>query len=214
MNVPHESSAEHDAVWNLLPWYLNGTLDEAEATRVREHIARCLACRDEAGEQEVIRANIADADSRPERAPAAFSMLMDRIDTTSEEDLAGRDEAATTARATWPAALRLAAVLAVTASIWALTTVRNGTPEPSPTNNEFTVLGDPSACVGDLSVVFDPAATDAAIRELLRSEGLEIACGPTPENLYKLRLGDRQSQASTATRLRAEGIVQLVLASD
>lgn len=29
----------------LLPWYLNGTLDESERREVREHLAGCEACR-------------------------------------------------------------------------------------------------------------------------------------------------------------------------
>lgn len=36
----------HDAVSELLPWYVNDTLDEAERNFVHEHIGTCEDCRD------------------------------------------------------------------------------------------------------------------------------------------------------------------------
>jgi anti-sigma factor RsiW len=44
--IESRDTACHDAVTELLPWYVNGTLDESERDRVREHIGTCDDCRD------------------------------------------------------------------------------------------------------------------------------------------------------------------------
>jgi len=55
----------HD-VGELIPWYLNGTLDAAQAQPVREHLASCPACRKEAAEARatlvVLSAHLSSAD--------------------------------------------------------------------------------------------------------------------------------------------------------
>ena len=35
---------EHQAAQVLLPWFVNGTLDAAEAAQIGEHVAQCSAC--------------------------------------------------------------------------------------------------------------------------------------------------------------------------
>ena len=34
----------HERVWNLLPWYVNGTLSLKERERVEAHLAACRRC--------------------------------------------------------------------------------------------------------------------------------------------------------------------------
>ena len=210
MNPPSESAHEHETTWSLLPWYLNGTLTDEEVESVREHLARCVSCRAEAEEQETLRQHIAATDSRPEHAPAAFAALEQRIDS---------QPASFGGRSLWSGALRLAAILAVAIGIWTAT-------RP----NEFVVLADPSACTGDLSIVFSQQATAHAIEQLLEREGLAISCGASltapgsdassADRLYKVRLieaessTDRIGAEALATRLSDLEIVQLALAAN
>ena len=42
-----EAETEHDLVWSILPWYVNGSLTGAERTRVDAHLKECLSCRRE-----------------------------------------------------------------------------------------------------------------------------------------------------------------------
>jgi hypothetical protein len=41
-----QQTVNHEELVKLLPWYVNGTLDEAERNRVRRHIEECAECRD------------------------------------------------------------------------------------------------------------------------------------------------------------------------
>lgn len=52
MSTRHEASATdrgrlHDEVFKLLPWYLNGTLSDAECAQVESHLSGCAPCQNE-----------------------------------------------------------------------------------------------------------------------------------------------------------------------
>jgi hypothetical protein len=40
-------ASSHQKVWELLPWYVNGTLTDPELSAVRQHISSCQICQDE-----------------------------------------------------------------------------------------------------------------------------------------------------------------------
>lgn len=46
-NADAHRNAAHQKVTELLPWYINGTLDSVERQEVEAHLAVCEACRDE-----------------------------------------------------------------------------------------------------------------------------------------------------------------------
>ena len=75
----------HD-VGELVPWYLNGTLDPSQAQLVREHLASCAACRKEADEARatlaVLSAHLSSAD--------LVEMAWGRPPAEAGADLAGR----------------------------------------------------------------------------------------------------------------------------
>ena len=48
---PHTT---HREVWTLLPWYINGTLADAELDLVKQHLRICITCRRELAVQQRI----------------------------------------------------------------------------------------------------------------------------------------------------------------
>ena len=40
-------ASEHQGVWEILPWYVNGTLDDRERASVEAHLMTCAACQGE-----------------------------------------------------------------------------------------------------------------------------------------------------------------------
>ena len=80
----------HQQTWELIPWLVTGTLDEAEAGRVEAHLTVCPICRQEEKTSRQLAEAIRSEAAR-EPAPAAersLGELMVRIDRTEEADRA------------------------------------------------------------------------------------------------------------------------------
>jgi len=68
--------ADHQTAWELIPWYVNGTLEAAERRLVERHLEGCSECR---AEVELCRGLI-DAGGRAEDlAPAPHPAQLDRL---------------------------------------------------------------------------------------------------------------------------------------
>lgn len=61
----------------LLPWYVNGTLDGEELREVEEHLRSCLACRREVEELRELRQGVQQA--APQPPPGGLERLMDEV---------------------------------------------------------------------------------------------------------------------------------------
>ena len=79
---------EHDEVWTLIPWLVNGRLSGDEAARVRAHIAQCPRCQNERDAQSGICEIMREDDATAFASAASFEKLMFRIDA-SEQLLSG-----------------------------------------------------------------------------------------------------------------------------
>ena len=182
----------HQRVWELLPWYANGTLGEAERRTVEEHAAQCERCREElqACRQlgEAVRRNAAEA---PTPHPARLSRLMSRLDEAEGPSRAARLKgllAATPRPVRWVLAGQLAALLLLAAGwMW--------TPPPPPPA-EFKTLSDAAAPATPATpddtvrvrVVFAQGATERQIRDVLLPIGGQLAGGPSPLGVYTVEL--------------------------
>lgn len=175
----------HRRVAELLPWYLNGTLDEAERAVVEEHLAGCDRCR--AGlpaERDLAEAVAGTGVVAPSPHPVQLARLMARIDAEERRrrPQPGRRLAAL-ARATprpvrWLVAAQLAAVL-----LLAVTLARPLAPEAPAL---FHTLSDAAAApaAARLSVVFAPGASERQMRDVLAAVRGQIVGGPSPLGVY------------------------------
>ena len=81
MNNGDRRERLHRRVWDLLPWYANGTLLDGERRTVEAHLAACPRCREEivACQRlgDVIRQT---EETAPAAHPARLARLMERID--------------------------------------------------------------------------------------------------------------------------------------
>lgn len=68
---------DHDDVRMLIPWLLNGTLSEAEASRVRAHVASCTICRADATLHESMRLAVIQDEATPIVPTASAHSLLD-----------------------------------------------------------------------------------------------------------------------------------------
>jgi anti-sigma factor RsiW len=203
-------SAEHQATQQLLPWWVNGSLDAAGHARVEAHLAECPRCQADAAWQARLRAAPEGATPRDgvvERDWAALRrrLPVDQVDGNhGRADNSARDPGVAppprraapgwqrTAR--WlPLALGIQAAL-VLALVFGLPLMQ-GAPEA------YRALGAaPGATGANALVVFDAGASEAQVRSALRASGARLLGGPTVTDAYLLQL----SGPEALQRLRAQ----------
>lgn len=81
MSSPSEFSnnSEHQKVWDLLPWFINRSLDATEKTLVENHLKTCITCRIELNQQQQVYHTIQQADLLQQVSQVSFNQLKKRI---------------------------------------------------------------------------------------------------------------------------------------
>src|SRR4051812_531011 len=89
MNMETLGSREerlHQRVLELLPWYVNGTLETAERQTVEGHLAGCARCRGELAAARDLARVVKNAESAaPSPHPVQLARLLARLDAAPEE---------------------------------------------------------------------------------------------------------------------------------
>ena len=215
MNQIENTAAEHQDIAELLPWFVNGRLSEADRQRVDEHLRVCEACSDELAVQQRIY-GVMSVDAGVERMPmAGLNRLRLRIDSLQDAAPAPSmpDEAvrsAPSARSSWQqwrgaiaASIAMMAVGAVAALLWSqherrispadYYTVTNPVPQPAGTA---------------IRAVFAPTVTLSELQELLDDAHLKIVSGPTEAGVYSLAMSGSPSADWSLQRLRGHEAVR------
>jgi hypothetical protein len=190
-----------------LPWLVNGTLDNAEAERLRAHLRHCARCRDEFDLLQAVR------DAGPGPAPAcdvnrAFARMLPRLDpapsrpeTSPPAGLLERWRARIAANdRSW--LRRAVALQACVIAVLALLLARPDRPEDS----AYRGLGASAPVSSGIVVVFRPETPERELRRIVRDSGGHLAGGPTAGDAW---LVDGADTKAVLARLRAEPAVVL-----
>ena len=196
MRLYRHDDPQHVQTSELLPWFVNGTLDPEEHARVERHLADCISCK-----QELARLRAWQQQYRGEGEDAGASRGLARVQARIDEIESGiaaqrgwrRMAASWNAAAVW---LRVV-ILAQTALVAGLITVVLLKPVPQPA----------PAAPAHLLTVFDPARTEHEIRSLLLTTGARIIDGPTADGAYTLEVNAVQGPQALQ-QLRANGAVK------
>jgi Putative zinc-finger len=82
--MSNQVQQNHDHLWELLPWYVNGTLDEAERAAVAHHIAVCSECKDEVARCRITVSALQSGDADAwSPSPERVAQMMERIQAES-----------------------------------------------------------------------------------------------------------------------------------
>ena len=212
----------HSRIWELLPWYVNGTLPPAERSAVEEHIAVCPRCQEEERSCRALEAGVHGAEEvAPSPHPVRLARLLARIDDFEKGDAAkpsrwrralaaaGRPLRALAANPGRGMAVAQLAVLLLIAGLIGWQQWRARQPEPA-----YRTLSSPEKALAAggprIRVLFAEEATEREIRELLLGVRGEIVAGPSPFGVYTVevpRAGD--PLATVLTHLRAQKRVRL-----
>jgi hypothetical protein len=186
----------HQAMQELLPWFVNGTLSGEQLAMVGDHLLGCAQCRqDVEWQRSVAAAGPAAPELDMERA---LGRLMPRLEARA----APQRRPSWFARGWMPWALAgQGALIAVLAAVMVAA--------PDTRQPDYRVLGaGPATAAGNMVVAFRPEATLADLQRLTRANGARIVDGPTVTGAYVLEV-DAARQAQVAAAFKADPAVLL-----
>ena len=189
----------HSEVAELLPWFVNDTLDDQERARVERHLADCIACKQDLADLRELQSLYAD-EPVDLAASAGLARTRRRIEQTESnrqprQRSQGVDVQSRRTRYWWGAMLIAQAVIIVLLSAAFLTR-----PEP---RYYHTLAASPAAAkkAAALVVVFAADRPEGEIRDLLRGLHARIVDGPSAEGAYTLEVAAEEAERAL-TELR------------
>lgn len=207
MRLFRSDDPAHRATEELLPWYVNGTLEADERAQLEAHLAQCLRCRRELDAQRALQAVLAkdESDVAVGRALARAHARIDRLESgwrhraSGARFLRGWRSAPPWLRGALLGQLVLVLVLAIS-----FIDDKRSAP------NLYRTLGAPSAPVAGgvrLAVVLEDAAGEDDLRADLAGIGARIVTRRNGD--YMLEVPPERSAEALRT-LRASAVVRSV----
>lgn len=187
----------------LLPWLVNGTLDDDERATVEQHMRECRRCQRELKLLRAVQAVYGDDAALPLEA-TAFAQLKMRIESAQQKNLKLRKLAHLWREAPQWARGLLAAQCAI---LVLLGGVMLAGQQFQPL---YHTLGSTEAAAtrGDIVVVFAPQTREADLQRIVRSVSARVVDGPNAAHAYVLAL-PRGATVPALAALRAEPAVVL-----
>ncbi len=197
MTAPERSERE---LQELLPFYVNGTLDGDDLAAVEAYLARSEKAREEVVYLERLRNAMQSQPQVNSPGELGLKRLQREMSRAGEQGTRAADMAATaqhSARASVPAWWRNLAVAAcLVVAVLGVLTVTDWTGD----RDGLRLAGGESAAV--LQVTFKPQATEDSIRALLLEIGASITEGPSALGVYRLSLEPGADDAVLSNALR------------
>lgn len=193
----------HKRVWDLLPWYANGTLLEGERRMVEAHLAECPRCRDEIAACQRLGAAVRQSEEiAPAVHPIRLARLLERIDAEEEQGegergwrqvvLAPWQGLAALIQATPPLARgALVVQLVFLVALVGLLLRWSGTPEEQPPAPAYQTLSQSApapASTTRIRLVFTEGTTEREARDLLLGIRGQIVAGPSSLGVYTVEV--------------------------
>jgi anti-sigma factor RsiW len=190
----------HARIWDLIPWYVNGSLPVGERQTVEDHLALCPRCREEERFCRVTAEALQRAgEMAPSPHPVQLARLMARIDEADKEPRSGRLRRLLAGLRSWqpanPARAMLVAQLAIVLLLAGLVVWQGRQPAAPAVYKTLSDSEAPQTGAAPIRVLFSEDATERQIRELLLGVHGEIVGGPSAIGAYTLEIrpgGDPQ----------------------
>jgi hypothetical protein len=183
---------EHRTAQELLPWFVNRTLDASEASLVAKHLVHCGRCQGDAAEQAELRAGAGNAETGGDvdRDWAALRGRLGAIPAAPARARVGL------VRRWWlPTMVALYGVVLLAMTVVLVSLASHDEP--------YRALGtEPASVAPNALAVFRSEASSQQMRDALRAADARIVGGPTVSDAYLLRLADASPRA--LARLRAQ----------
>ena len=195
-------SASERTTLELLPWYVNGTLEGEEREQVRQELRSSLTCRLEFERLSRMQGLMQGGDAEQAAADRGFERLMARIQSD------GRARPAAVAQNPRWLPLAQAATLLVlvggAAWWWRLDSTTVDGPYQTLT------VEQPATPQPQLRLVFKPGVSESERSALFTELGLRMVAAPTADGIYTVALPKDRSAREFFNRLDADPRVALV----
>jgi len=198
----------HAQVWELLPWYINGSLSAEENRQIAEHATVCLICRKELGLQSALRDSVKNYELDELMVAASFDRLSAKLHgqdagMQNSQSVPGNSVGRfAVALKVWLQQRFKAGYLAAALPVLALVAILpRFTTEPLPDNNTFKTLsnGLTEAPAADLRLIFADGVPESERDAILDSAGLNLVSGPDERGLYFVDAANVSANALEAT---------------
>jgi hypothetical protein len=188
----------HKHAWDLIPWYVNGTVSDSKRDGLAFHFEQCSQCRDEVEIQRALMQGMKTRQQVESMPHASLQKLMQRIDAAPEPQRPAVTRPARALRWLTAAVVLQALMLGVLATLL-LRSPRGEIPAL------YQTVSSPAPAAGAASVraVFSPDMTLGELQALLERAHLRIVNGPSPDGVYTLATssaGDDPRQALLTLR--------------
>jgi hypothetical protein len=171
----------HKHAWELIPWYVNGTVSDSKRDGLQFHLEHCSQCREEVEAQRALMQGMKTRQQVEVMPHVSLQKLMSRIDSEPQA------QRATLPRS--PRALRwlTAAVVLQALMLGGLAALLLRQPRGDVAAPYQTVSTPaPAPVAGSVRAVFSPDMTLGELQALLERAHLRIVNGPSPEGVYTL----------------------------
>lgn len=209
---PTGLDAGHREISALIPWYVNGSIGDADRLRLDEHLPTCAACRDDLRLERRVHASMS-GDAPLEYMPAAS---LKRLQASLDAAAAGPSHMHGSrppppARASPPWRGWMAASMAALAVALGVLAAEEWTQihaRQSAADYYTVTTPGPHAPGAVIRAVFSPAITLAELQAILGEAQLKIVAGPTEAGVYSLAASSSRPAGISLTLLRQHAAVR------
>jgi hypothetical protein len=186
-----DRTLHHEAAIELLPWFVNGSLEVSERHGVEQHVRTCIACRRELKELERLAAAVKAQPLVPVSAESGLRRLEEQLDIKPHRERLRPNRYALAPMLRFAAAAGIG--VAFLGTLWWLA--------PGSRNNDgySTLATSPVAQQAEIDLILTAQTPADDIQDLLRSIDAEIVSGPSALGRYGVRVrGPRPSDEALA----------------
>jgi len=199
--------ATHDSTALLLPWYVNGSLDDEQRKMVESHVAVCLTCRSELNTQHHIARIVQSRDATSVGADIGFTQLRRRIQP-ERRALLSRVRNWLSVILHVPAVVWVGGI-AVAASVFMVLPLLYDLGGPVTVPGEFRTLsadnGHLEFRANSLRLVFTEGLADETRQDILHRINAVTVTGSTPHGVLTVQVPDGElAPALALLRARTE----------
>ncbi len=198
-NIKTTSKDEHQKIWELLPWYVNHSLDPAEQDTVKKHIKTCIACRLELNQQQQLLEKMQQTNLLQQVSQVSFAQLKKRIEQRHRPDtFAQQNESPKEGKLfslQFDTVVKFTA-LAASLVLMALPFISNLLIEESNLTGEYRTLANPiqgEQKSNIIRIVFTEHLSAEQVTTVLSGVSGHIIKGPSQNGVYEIQIGDEQT---------------------